>query len=79
VQPVLYALLFLPAVVAIAYALLRPRPRVMAEAVPDNPFATLEALLEQLEHRTLDERDAAELEALAQELEAAAARLERVG
>jgi hypothetical protein len=79
VQVVLYALLFLPALAAIASILLRRRPAVLEEAVPENPFATLEGLLGELERKTLDERDVAELEALAVELEAAAARLERVG
>jgi hypothetical protein len=77
----LYALLFLPALLAIAYVAARARRpvRIVEEAVPDNPFSALETLLEQLERKTLDERDVAELEALADELEAAASRLERVG
>jgi hypothetical protein len=78
VEVVLYALLFLPALLAIAYVV-RRRPRLLEEAVPENPFATIDGLLEELERKTLDERDVAELEQLAAELEAAAARLERVG
>jgi len=92
----LYALLFLPALVAIAYVVLRPRekPRVLAEAVPPpatisgdvDPIAALDALLTELEGTTvkiggadeLDERAVAELEQLAEKLEAAAASLERV-
>jgi hypothetical protein len=92
----LYALLFLPALVAIAYVVLRPRakPRVLAEAVPPpvtisgnvDPIAALDALLVELEGTTvriggadeLDERAVAELEELAEKLEAAAASLERV-
>jgi len=78
---VLYALLFLPALLGIAYVVVRwRRPVTIVEetAAVDNPFAELEALLEKLEAATLDERDVAELEALAVELEAAASRLERV-
>ena len=56
---VLYALLFLPALVAIAYVL-RPRPKLVEEAVVapepatisgdvDDPFATLDHLLAELE------------------------------
>ena len=45
----------------------------------DNRFGGLDALLERLESATLEERDVAELESLAEQLEAAAARLERVG
>ena len=77
----LLALLFLPAVAAIAYVLVRARRKVtiVEEAAgADNPFAELDALLEKLEAATLDERDVAELEQLAAELEAAAARLEGV-
>jgi hypothetical protein len=76
---VLYALLFLPALLAIAYVVVGRRPRVLEEAVPENPFATIDGLLSELERKTLDERDVAELERLAVELEAAAARLEGVG
>ena len=65
---VLYALLFLPAIVAIAFVLLR-RPKTLAEAVPENPFAELDELLADLESATLEERGAAELEALAERLE----------
>jgi hypothetical protein len=92
----LYALLFLPALVAIAYVVLRPRaiPRVLAEAVPPpatisgdvGPIAALDALLVELEGTTvriggadeLNERAVAELEQLAEKLEAVAASLERV-
>ena len=66
--PVLYALLFLPALLAIAFVVLR-RPKTLAEAIPENPFAELDELLAELESATLDERSAAELEALAQRLE----------
>jgi hypothetical protein len=78
---VLHALLFLPAVAAIAFLLLRTRPRatILEEAVPPNPFDSLETLLAELERITLDERDVAELERLATELERTAQELERVG
>ena len=66
--PVLYALLFLPALVAIAFVVLR-RPKTLAEAVPENAFAELDELLAELESATLDERSAAELDALAERLE----------
>lgn len=66
--PVLYALLFLPALAAIAYVVLR-RPKTLAEAVPENPFAELDALLGELESATLEERTADELVALAERLE----------
>jgi hypothetical protein len=93
---VLYALLFLPTLVAIAFVCLRPRrrPRVLAEAVLPaatitgdvDPIAALDALLTELESTTvriggadeLDEGAVAELEQLAERLEAAAASLERV-
>jgi len=96
VTPVLYALLFLPAVIAIAFVCLRPRhkPRVLAEAAlppatitgDADPIAALDALLSELEGTTvrisgadeLDERAVAELEQLAEKLEAAAASLESV-
>jgi hypothetical protein len=65
---VLYALLFLPALAAIAFVVLR-RPKTLAEAVPENPFAELDALLGELESATLEERSAAELVALAERLE----------
>lgn len=65
---VLYALLFLPALVAIAFVALR-RPKTLAEAVPQNPFAELDAVLAELESATLEERSAAELVALAERLE----------
>jgi hypothetical protein len=82
VRVVLYALLFLPALLAIAYVVVRARrPVTIAEeaVVSASPFAALDTLLGELERKTLDERDVAELEQLAAELEAAAARLERVG
>ena len=80
----LYALLFLPALVAIGYVVVRARREVtiVEEAVPPstpNPFDTLETLLSELERLTLDERDVEELEQLAAELERTARQLERVG
>jgi hypothetical protein len=70
VASVLYALLFLPALVAIAYVLVGRRPRVLAEEVAaPSPLAELDALLAELESRTLDERTADELHALAERLE----------
>lgn len=94
-----YALLFAPALVAIAVLAvrwLRPRPtRVLAEAAPPpaaisgdaDPVAALDALLAELEGATvrIDGADeltgaaVAELERLADRLEAAAASLEGVG
>jgi hypothetical protein len=95
VARVLYALLFLPAVLAIAFVLVRRPVRVLAEAAPQpptisgdvDPLATLDALLAELEGATvridgadeLDEHAVVELERLADKLEAAAASLERVG
>jgi hypothetical protein len=129
---VLYALLFLPALLAIAYVVLRwRRPQLVAEsavvdapslrqedvrepgpvatvvmtepepvasptptavvrteAVPEpvaqisgeaDPLQALETLLAELERATLDERDVEELERLAEQLEATARELERVG
>ena len=92
---VLYALLFLPAVVAIGFVLVRRPVRVLAEVAPPpaaisgsvDPIATLDALLAELEGTTvridgsdeLDESSVYELEQLAEKLEAAAASLERVG
>jgi hypothetical protein len=103
---VLYALLFLPALAAIGYVLLRwrrqpaileevalapvqaPAPVVVPEAVPEpaaqisgeaDPLQALETLLAELERATLDERDVEELERLAEQLEATARELERVG
>jgi hypothetical protein len=73
----LYALLFLPALLAIAFVMTR-RTRTLEEAVPVNPFETIDSLLTKLESATLDERDVAELERLADELERAARQLERV-
>ena len=84
----LVALLFLPAIVAIAFVLFRrPTVRVLAEETPPpisvsgavDPIATLDALLAELERTTLDEKAVAELEQLADRLEAAAAALEGVG
>jgi len=89
---VLYALLFLPALVAVAYVLFRwrrsePVHVVVAEAVPEpvaritgeaDPLQALETLLVELERATLDERDVAELERLAEQLEATARELETV-
>jgi hypothetical protein len=76
---VLYALLFLPALLALVYVVHR-RPRVLEEAVvtTENPFATIDSILGRLESTTLEERDVAELERLADELERAARDLERV-
>jgi hypothetical protein len=77
---VLYALLFLPALLAIAYVVHR-RPRIVEEAVVaagENPFEAVDALLARLESTTLEERDVDELEQLADELERAALALERV-
>ena len=84
-------LLFAPALAGIAYLLLR-RPRkhaILAEAVPApatisgdvelDPIDALEHLLAELERATLDERDVAELERLAAQLELTARELERVG
>ena len=92
---VLYALLFLPALLAIAFVLVRRPVRVLAEAAPPpatisggvDPIATLDALLAELEGTTiridgadeLDEHAVIELERLADKLEAAVASLERVG
>jgi hypothetical protein len=92
---VLYALLFLPAVLAIAFVLMRRPVHVLAEAAPQaaaisgtvDPLATIDALLAELEGATvridgadeLDDRAVVELERLADRLEAAAAALERVG
>ena len=91
----LYALLFVPAVVAIAFVLFRARPRVLAEAVPAppelsgevDPIAALDALLVELEQATaridgadeLDDDAVTRLEQLAEKLEAAAASLVGVG
>jgi hypothetical protein len=95
VARVLYALLFLPALLAIAFVIVRRPVRVLAEAAPPpatisgtvDPLATIDALLAELEGATvridgadeLDESAVAELEQLAGRLEAAAAGLERVG
>ena len=88
----LYALLFLPALLAIAYVVVRwrrsePVHVVVAEAVPApaaqvsgeaDPLEALETLLAERERATLDERDVEELERLAEQLEATARELERV-
>jgi hypothetical protein len=84
---VLLALLFVPALIAIAIVLVRRPVRVLAEvAAPPptvsgavDPIATLDALLAELENATLAENSVAQLERLAEKLEAAAASLERVG
>ena len=92
---VLLALLFLPALLAIAFVLVRRPVRVIAEAAPPpaiisgdvDPIAALDALLAELEGATvridgadeLDENAVVELERLADKFEAAAASLERVG
>jgi hypothetical protein len=70
VASVLYALLFLPALLAVALVVVR-RPKTLAEAVVENqnPFSELDAVLAELESATLDERNAGELEALAERLE----------
>ena len=75
----LHALLFLPALLAIAYVVAH-RTRTVEEAVPAaaNPFEALDSILTRLESATLEERDVAELERLADELERAASQLERV-
>jgi hypothetical protein len=95
VAQVLYALLFLPAILASVFVLVRRPVRVLDEVAPPPPtisgdvdaIMTLDALLAELEGATvridgayeLDEHAAIELERLADMLEAAAARLERVG
>jgi hypothetical protein len=76
---VLYALLFLPALLVIAY-LVTHRTKTLEEAVirPENPFEALDSILTRLESATLEKRGLAELEQLADELEQAARELERV-
>jgi hypothetical protein len=78
---VLYALLFLPAIVAIAFVLFRTRqPRVLAEAVPTppeltgeiDPIAALDTLLAELEQATVKIDGADELD------DAAVVRLEQL-
>ena len=92
---VLYALLFLPALIAIAFVLVRRPVRVLAEAAPPpatisgtvDPLVTIDVLLAELESATvridgadeLDERAVVELEQLADRLEAVAVALERAG
>jgi hypothetical protein len=84
---VLYALLFLPAIAAIAFVLLRPRakPRVLAEGVAAaatisgevDPIAALDALLIELESTTVRIGGADELDERAVvELEQLAEKLE---
>ena len=83
----LLALLFVPALVAIVVVLVRRPVRVLAEvAAPPatisgavDPVSTLDALLAELEAATLADNSVAQLEQLAEKLEAAAASLERVG
>jgi hypothetical protein len=95
VAQVLYALLFLPAILAVGFVLVRRPVRVLEEIAPPpatlsgdvDPIATLDALLAELEGATvridgadeLDDNAVVELERLADMLEAAAASLERVG
>jgi hypothetical protein len=95
VVQVLLALLFLPALLAIAVVLVRRPVRVLAEVAPPpvtvsgdvDPLAALDALLAELEGATvriagadeLDESCVVELEQLANRFEAVAASLERVG
>jgi hypothetical protein len=95
VAQVLYALLFLPAILAIAFVLVRRPVRVLEEVAPPpatisgdvDAIATLDALLAELEGATaridgadeLDDNAVIELERLADMLEAAAESLERVG
>jgi hypothetical protein len=84
---VLYALLFLPAILASVFLLVRRPVRVLDEVAPPpptisgdiDPVVTLDALLAELEGATLDERAAVELDRIAEMLEAAAVSLERVG
>ena len=49
----LYALLFLPALLAVAYVVHR-RPKVLDAAVESNPFETLDAVLAELEAAALE-------------------------
>jgi hypothetical protein len=82
----LYALLFLPALAAIAFVVLRPRPtRVLAEIAPApasisgdaDPLAALDALLVELEGATVRIDGADELDERAVvELERLADKLE---
>jgi hypothetical protein len=81
----LYALLFLPALLAIALVVLRkPRVRVLAAEAPVPPtisgevdaLAVLDAVLADLESSTLEGRSAEDLDELARAVEQA---LERVG
>lgn len=74
---VLYLLFFVPALAAIALVLRRRGVVVVAEAVPENVFDSLEQALTELERARLDDLD--ELERLAELLETTAKRLERVG
>jgi hypothetical protein len=95
VANVLYALLFVPALLAIAFVLVRRPVRVLAEVALTpatisgdvDPIVTLDALLAELEGATvridgadeLDEHAVVQLERLADKFEAAAAAIERVG
>ena len=84
---VLLALLFVPALVAIAIVLMRRPVRVLAELAPPpatisgavDPIAALDGLLAELEGASLTDSPVAQLERLADKLEAAAASLESVG
>jgi len=86
VTQVLLALLFIPALVAIAFVLVRRPVRVLAEVAvapttisgPVDPISTLDGLLAELEGASLTDSSVAQLEQLADKLEAAAASLERV-
>jgi hypothetical protein len=84
---VLLALFFLPAIAVVAFMLVRRPVRVLAEETPRaatvsglvDPVTTLDALLAELEDSTLGDRTAAQLEQLADKLEAAADGLKSVG
>jgi len=84
---VLIALLFLPAVAVIVFMVVRRPVRVLAEETPPpatvsgaaDPVTTLDALLAELENSALGNRSAAQLEQLADKLEAAADGLKGVG
>jgi len=84
---VLLALFFLPAIAVIAFMLVRRPVRVLAEETPPpatvsgavDPVTTLDALLAELEDSALGDRSAAELEQLADKLEAAVDGLKGVG
>jgi len=84
---VLIALFFLPAVAVIVFMVVRRPVRVLAEETPPpaavsgaaDPVTTLDALLAELENSALGNRSAAQLEQLADKLEAAADGLKGVG